>query len=180
MNLNVSIIPASGITIALTLAEEWVVNAIKTAVNSECVQIDGDLVVNKYDARITVDISISLTIIQNCSRCVVPLHVKLAGHEHLTYEPEVINTSPEITNIKQLEKIKEEIELHEDDMDIGWYSNGKLCVEDVLSETITLITPSRFHCDMKNTTRTKKGKCVKYKGDDEPLTYNPFANLDEL
>ena len=54
--------------------------------------------------------------------------------DNLFHQSAVTSILNEVLSIE-----REEIELHEDDMDIGWYSDGKLSLEDVLCEIITLI-----------------------------------------
>ena len=180
MDINVATIPPHGKSIDLSLHDDWVRQAFLLATDGECLSLDGNIDLQRHGTRITVTVVIAAVCLLECGRCLSQVQVTISGTQNLVYEPDVANPAPGATSFKQLKKIKEEIELFEDDMNVGWYNDGKLSLEQVLCEAGTLICPNRVFCNTDGVTRTKEGKCVTFKGDDEPLVYNPFANLDDM
>ena len=180
MDINVATIPPHGKNVGLSLSTDWTRQALFLATDGKCVSLNGNINLQRHGARITVTVSITAICVLQCGRCLTPLHVDISGTENLVYEPDVSNPAPGITNFNQLGKIKEEIELTVDEMNVGWYNDGRLNLEQVLCEAGALLSPNRVFCNTEGVTRKAKGECVTFKGDDEPLVYNPFANLEEL
>ena len=179
MVLTVSHIPHEGLNVPLSLEQEWTQKAIKEAFDGEVTEFGGQLHITAEGTRVCVSCELHATVVLPCSRCLCDLCVSIQGDDQLFYDPDV-SSGKAITSKKQLEKIKEEIELSADELDLGWYTHDRLALQDVLCEALILLCPPRIHCKMEGVTRQKEGECREYKGDDEPITYNPFANLDVL
>lgn len=74
-----------------------------------------------------------------CDRCGEPVQVQLETKETLRYQPEDPSVPPGAEH--------EEVELEEDDLDVGWYRDGTLSLADVVSEAIALALPMRNVCE---------------------------------
>ena len=74
-------------------------------------------------------------------------------------------------------ELEEEIELQRDDLDIGWYEDGKLDIKNVICEAIVLSFPSRIHCKMKFAQAPTTGDCYTPPEKEERTLENMFADL---
>ncbi|MBN2800149.1 MAG: DUF177 domain-containing protein [Deltaproteobacteria bacterium] len=82
---------------------------------------------------VTVTGSLSAAGISTCVRCGADTEVVVEGPVALTY-------------VKEPEETGESRELTEEEMDLGWYSEGTLEPLDVLSEAVALALPDRLVC----------------------------------
>lgn len=179
MEINVSTIPPHGKRIPLSLSVDWVCRSFEEGAEGKCTTLSGSILLENHQSRITVKVEFESTCVLECGRCLTPVRVQINGNQNLVYVPEV--KTPSVNpNTKHANKVHEEIELSEDDMNLGWYEDGRINVEQVFCEAVSLSSPNRVFCSTKGVTRITKGECVSFKGDDEPLVYNPFANLDEM
>ena len=179
MLIIVSQIPASGRLISLSLVEQWVQQACHTAFEGGATQLTGNMNITALGTQACVHCELVVECKVNCSRCMTELSCAVQVNEELLYEPDSLK-GDHVTSKKQLDKIKEEIELSAEDLEIGWYVNDRLDLQEVLTEAFILAIPNRMYCGMAGITRLIPGECRKFKGDDEPIVHNPFANLDVL
>ena len=98
-------------------------------------------------------------------RCAVDIEVLHEGVQILLFDP-MVEDAPE-----------EENELHEEDLDIGWYEEGKIDLAHVVCEAIVLDLPMVTHCDLDFVTKPNPQGCLVLEPPKENTLENLFADL---
>lgn len=137
--IRVGEIPSHGVhrTFALDDVSAIVAEAVDAQVSGFEARVD----VGVPDGSKSVDVQVTLDLqyATPCDRCGEAVEVRLESTETLRYQPEEPpRTSP---------SDPEEVELGEDELDVGWYRDGTLSLADVVSEAIALALPMRNACE---------------------------------
>ena len=98
-------------------------------------------------------------------RCAVGIEMLHEAVQELLFDP-MVEDAPE-----------EEHELHEEDLDIGWYEEGKIDLADVVCEAIVLDLPMVIHCDLDFVTKPNPQGCLVLEPRKENTLENLFADL---
>ena len=128
MKINVMTITAQGMTRSFS-TETWAMTAIEKALEGTVSEADIQVELERYDQRVVVDLRISFTGSCACMRCASPLGIRFSSQEELVYDP--------VENIQK----EEEEELDLDDLDLGWYEDGKIDLSVVICEEIIHTIP---------------------------------------
>ena len=91
--------------------------------------------VRKIHEKIIITGQVSVTLLLGCARCLTPYSEHLEEEFEIEYLPE-----PEF-QVKE-----EEIELHEADLDVSYYTGDSIALDDVLREQLLLLVPLQPLC----------------------------------
>ena len=143
---NVSRIPPHGVSIRLHIDTPSLVDVIEEMHGYDVEELTGQLLVCK-DERGEVSITGQLHVTFNaiCARCGRDIQWKNSGEVDLVYLPDPGGKG--MKNEKQLERIRQELELEYDSMDIGHYQNGRISILDAIGEHVFMELPSVLRCD---------------------------------
>jgi len=136
LRIRVEDIPTHGRTVQVELETEWARSAVATALEGQPDVLQGSVEVrpgsNATHARVVIALRASAP--SRCDRCGEAVSHGVELHSELLYQPE----SAEVSEV--------EVELGEDDLDVGWYRDGHLSLPDLLMEAVALELPSRVLC----------------------------------
>ena len=137
--IRVGEIPTGGVQRMLRLDE--VTTTVKAAVDAEVTGFEAQVAIGEPDGRKAVDVEVGLRLAYRtaCDRCGEPVEVQLESAETLRYQPDAPGSGGPSD--------PEEVELSEDELDVGWYTDGTLSLADVVSEAIALALPMRNACE---------------------------------
>lgn len=141
VDVRVGDIPATGVEVALSMSEPWVARTVEEAVGVEPDRLSGRLRAEPPDEGGIVDVAVSLVFEfpTDCARCGEPTTEVIDHSLSLRYSRGDSKPSQRHED--------EEIELKEDDLDVGWYRAGTLSLADALSEAVALALPMRSTCE---------------------------------
>ena len=115
--------------------------------------------------RVLVDVQYSFSGVCVCVRCASPINIRFSDGEDLAYDP-----------MEDIE-ITEEQELDIDELDLGWYEDGKIDLSVVLCEAIVLSLPAKMYCGLDIVPEKPKGDCYTSPVKEERRLENMFANI---
>ena len=138
------------------------IKSLRDLIDSDRNSIEIDL--DRYNKRIEARVQYTLTGIVLCSRCAQEIQTEYSGAESLLFDP-------------SMDTQEEEIELQGEDLDIGWYEDGKLDIPTVICEAIVLSFPQRIHCKMDIVQIPASGDCYTPPEKEERTLENMFADL---
>ena len=144
--------------------EDWVIAAFDDALDGSVKECSAQIELDRYNKRIEARVRYSLVGLISCSRCDQEIVVSYSGAESLLFDP-------------KSETEEDEVELQADDLDIGWYDDGKLDLKDVICETVVLSFPARIHCKMDIVRVQASGGCYEPPEKEERTLENMFADL---
>lgn len=124
-------------SIPFDLNEPWARKAVANGMDAAPSSLEGHLEVTRSGANVRVLGAISASATVQCARCTVPVTVAISGPIDLAYAPVVV---PEGGH-------PEEKQLEEDELDLGFYTDGVLDLSDVLSEAVALELPIQVVCE---------------------------------
>jgi len=125
-----------GHAVAAGLGDVWAVAAVSQAADA----IPSTLVVEVHlrhaHGRVFVDGAVMFSAMGACERCAEQVLLTLDVPVSLTYAPANANDVG-----------SGDVELHRDELDVGWFEHGQLDLAQVLSEAVALAMPSRLLCE---------------------------------
>lgn len=141
MRIRVDKIPAAGSKRAFGLTDEWAREAAALALEGAPSSLSGSIAVSPpvQHRSVEVEVAADAAAVGVCDRCGEAVDVSVHVQSTLRYLPANSGDSALSED--------EEIELAEDDLDLGWYEDGSLVLADVLTEALALATPSRILCE---------------------------------
>ena len=141
MRIRVEDIPAAGRQVTAALSDGWAREAARDALDAAPTTLEAEFRIRKgaRDRDAEVALRVRTTAPGSCDRCGEDLVWVLSFESDLRY-------SPEPTDVSEV-RAEEEVELEEDDLDVGWYRDGHLSLPDVLREAVALALPSRIVCE---------------------------------
>lgn len=163
MKINIMQVTERGMKLSCS-DEEWVVAAFDEALDGSIQECSAEIELDRYDKRIEARVRYSLVGRISCSRCDQEIEVGFSGAESLLFDPKT-------------ETDEEEVELQGEDLDIGWYDDGKLDLQDVICETVVLSFPARIHCKMDAVRVPANAGCYEPPEKEERTLENMFADL---
>ena len=163
MKINIMRITQRGMPFSFT-NEEWVVSALQEALEGTVKECSVNVELDRYEKRVEARTTYSLVGTILCSRCAQDIVIDVSGAETLLFEPFV-------------ESAEEEVELTGEDLDIGWYEDGKLDLNSVICEAAVLSLPTRVHCGMEIVRVRAQGNCYTPPEKEERTLENLFADL---
>lgn len=163
MKLNIMQITTKGKAYSFS-REDWVVSSLQEALGGTIEESQVQVELDRYDKRVEARVTYSLIGTVLCSRCAQDIQIAASGAETLLFEP-------------CLETQDEEIELEGEDLDIGWYEDGKLDLSSVICEAAVLSLPNRMHCSMEMVRVRAEGDCYVPPKKEERTLENLFADL---
>ncbi|MGC6508206.1 MAG: hypothetical protein ACON4U_07295 [Myxococcota bacterium] len=145
-SFNVSRIPPHGVSLRLHKETPALVKVLEEMHCYSVEALDGQLLVCKDDrGEVGVTGPLSITLGAVCARCGREIIWKNTAEVDLIYLPDPGGKG--MRNEKQLERIKQELELEYESMDIGHYQNGRISILDVIGEHVFMELPSVLRCD---------------------------------
>lgn len=163
MKINIMQVTERGMKFSLS-NEDWVRTAFDEALDGTLKECTAQIDLDRYDKRIEARIAYSLVGIVSCSRCDQDIEVSYSDAEVLLFDP-------------KLESQEDEVELVMEDLDIGWYEDGKLDLSDVICEAVVLSFPNRIHCKMDVVRVPASSGCYTPPKKEERTLENMFADL---
>ena len=142
---NVSRIPPHGVSIRIHKDTPNLVDVIEEMHGYAVEELKGQLLVC-MDERGEVSINGPLEVTFNaiCGRCGREIQWNNAGEVDLIYLPDPGGKG--MKNEKQLERIRQELELEYDSMDVGHYQDGRISILDAIGEHVFMELPSVLRC----------------------------------
>jgi uncharacterized metal-binding protein YceD (DUF177 family) len=127
-------IPRAGQTVRLGAPTSHDGTVVGTALEGEVRQLDGTLKVERSGSGVAVTVKAHALAVRPCDRCGAPVDLVVDVDERLAYEPQDDRLA------------HKEIELKDDDLDVGFLSGDGIETDDVLSEAFALAAPVRVTC----------------------------------
>lgn len=140
MRVRLDDISAGGRRVSAGLDDPWAADAVAEALDGRPTSFSATIRIAHPDSkgRVTVDLKADATAPGICDRCTEDIVFRYDLETSLVYVPEPTAPPP---------GEDEEVELSEDELDVGWYTDGHLNLSDILSEAFALELPSRIVCD---------------------------------
>lgn len=133
VRLVVEDIPAQGRSLRADLGTPWARRAASTALEAEPDELQVELEAERLGEMVFVSGTIRASAERECDRCRAAVQLEVDDEVELMFRPEPAPTQGEV-------------ELSTGELDVGWYEDGVLDAEAVLSEAIALGLPSRVVC----------------------------------
>ena len=164
MNVPVHHITEQGYTAAFK-DDSWLRDAAQQAIKGELVSLSANFSITRAQQRVAIDLSYHVHSKMPCMRCAHAITLKLKRAQTLYYEP------------MSQEDREEELELQEEDLDIGWDDDGKIDLGVVLCEAITLDLPMVIHCACDFVVEKNPEGCLQENKIEERSLENLFVDL---
>jgi uncharacterized metal-binding protein YceD (DUF177 family) len=157
LRLPVENLPTGGRIVAFSLADAWAKESAGVALETEPTALEGTLEVQRASDRpdaadlrragrlppglVGVLVRAEARGERACDRCTEPVQLALQVETPLSYLPLVPTEAPE----KSADEDEDEL-VEEEDLDVGWYTNGEIDLAAVLREALALALPVRVVC----------------------------------
>ncbi len=166
MKIIVMDITETGIFVTADASVGWARQGAAFALDGVPELLSVDLRLTREGERVRVCGSLSAQLDRACDRCLAPITLHVSGDVDLLYLPQ--STTDPV-----------ELQLSEDDLDVGWFDGRALDMGDVLSEQLTLWMPDRSLCDDPKVQRAVPGRCTPIAHDPGPelARHSPFSGL---
>jgi uncharacterized metal-binding protein YceD (DUF177 family) len=131
-------IPTAGREIPLSLRQPWAVDAATNALELRPDRLDGMITLQKATGKGVVRVGVRATASAEtaCDRCGEPCTLAADVDTVLLYAP----------SESEGKAFEGEIELDADELDVGWYTEGHIALDEVLQEALALALPPRVVC----------------------------------
>ena len=146
MKILVEGIPAPGREIPFGLSDPWAVEAATTSLDRPPARLSGSITLMRANANnpsgprgvVRVDVKADTGAPATCDRCGEECEFAVSTEAHLLYAPEESDGAAfdgiALPGADAGSPKRSEVELAEEDLDLGWYSKGELPLGDVLCE----------------------------------------------
>lgn len=167
MKITVSNIPDSvGLDVTVAPDKAWVRRAVERAIEAEG-DASGTLLFMREVSKVVVTGTLGVTSkALPCERCGEMVPVAYDVDVDLTYLP-----------VTQAPNAHIELELQEDDLDVGYYEDDEISVEDLVCEAIALELPARIECEDVAACDERTAKLIAERGAAGSPGDHPFAAL---
>ena len=132
MHIAIADLYAKPRRVRFTLADPWARAIAAAALEGELEQLSADWMLELDGVCVEVEGSLSFAGAGLCDRCDESVRIEESLQVHLAYVPEG--------------HVSDDPQLDCDELDVGWYRNNSISLDDVLSEAITLALPIRRVC----------------------------------
>ena len=134
MRIVVDTLPPSGKRVTIGHDTEWSSSLMNDLVPDGRGEVQGILSFVPLSSGVRVTGHLAAEADHQCERCGAITHLSFQAEVDLKYLPEM----PVADEV--------EVELTDDDLEVGWYVQGKVAVSDVVSEALALALPERLVC----------------------------------
>ena len=165
MKIPVHLITEQGYKKSVDHTQEWFVQAVQEALEGEVLSAKADFSLEREEDRVTATISYNIQAKITCMRCAVDIEMHHQGSNVLLFEPMA-------TDLRE-----EEREIQEEELEIGWYEEGKLDLINVTCEAIVLSLPMVMHCDLPFISKPNPDGCLVLEEPKDNTLENLFADL---
>lgn len=121
------------------LADAWAVGAAEVALDGAVAALSADLDVRRQHGLVFVRGAVSAEAPRACERCGEPVALRVDTDLDLAYAPAGPNSAQA--------EAPHDLELHADELDVGWYEGDEIDLADVLREALSLALPPRVVCE---------------------------------
>lgn len=140
MRIPVDAIPRTGRTVAITEHLGWARAAVASALEAEPTRLEGRIQIEPTTGpRVDLYATVSTSGMVDCDRCGERFPLLLDTEATLCYLPRVGADDTVASS-------DDEVELAEDELEMGWYSDGEIDLGDVVQELVALALPTRYVC----------------------------------
>lgn len=146
----------------------WVGLAAGRALELPISGFSGHLSLHRAKRVVEVEGELKVAAQATCERCGEDTTLDLAVPVDLTYEPAAA-PDPE----------DDELELDERELDVGFYNDGKLDLEDVVCEAVTLAMPPRVVCADTAACDARTAALLAERGESGSAAHPGFAALKQ-
>jgi uncharacterized metal-binding protein YceD (DUF177 family) len=166
LRLRIDELPADGLTVDLDGDLAWAVTAVSQALEGPVRSLEGSLRVLPVGEGVSVRGFASVEVLRGCDRCLTELRHRIEGEVDLWFDSARLEGD---TNVN----------LHEDELDVGFLDDGVLDLGAALGEFFVLEAPARLRCGDPSAARTEPGPCTLpvAPSADEPRVDPRFAAL---
>lgn len=180
MKIAIEGLPTGGRVVTFGLHDPWATAAAATSLERPPASLDGTIGLKRAsDSKVVVvDVKATAAAPATCDRCGEPCTLSLSADTRMLYAPEESSGAAfdGIAIDDPSAEVDGEIELRSDDLDLGWYKDGAIALDDVLCEVLSLEFPARVVCaDGAECDKRTDALLAASRGDD-----GPFAMLRGL
>ena len=139
MRVPVDGIPSAGRLVVFGMRDEWAMNAATVALDGPPSVLEGEVTLRPASDGGLVEVlgRVTARATATCDRCGEPCERVADTDVRLLYAPEAREDDAFDGG---------EIELDADDLDLGWYRDGSILLEEVLGEAMALALDARIRC----------------------------------
>lgn len=170
VRITVSNLPPNGARFAFDAAAPWALRATAIALDAEPRSLTGALVVVATGGRVDVTGHVAASAARVCERCGEDAVVVVDTDVVLAYEPAAAVD----------DDVDTDVELADSKLDLGWYENDTLNLEDVVCEAVLLGVPVRVVCDDVVACDARTADLLRSKGSSGDPAHGAFARLKNL
>ncbi len=144
MRIVVEELSVKGFDVAFTKADGWASASAGEALEGDVVALSGRMRFERSPRSIgkgqgvVVQVDADARVRRPCDLCGRDTEVDVDAHERMVFVPTGMDVEGTPT--------AGERELDEDELDVGWFADGVVLTEDVLSEALVLNAPPRVSC----------------------------------
>lgn len=144
MRIVVEELSVKGFDVAFTKADGWAAASAGEALEGEVVALSGRMRFERAPRAIgkgqgvVVQVDADARVRRPCDRCGRDTEFAVEAHERMVFVPTGMDVEGAPT--------AGERELDEDELDVGWFADGVVLTDDVLSEALVLNAPPRVSC----------------------------------
>jgi len=157
-SFNVRRIPVTGIPLGIHSKTPGLSESIQEMLGCDLLEIDAPIRIQSNNGLLKLNGQLSVKLGLYCARCGCEIHWRNTSEMTMLYAPDPGGKN--IRTEKQLEKIQMEVELENEDLDIGWYQDGRISILDAISEYLFMQLPSTIRCEMEGVSRMAEGECL--------------------
>ena len=133
MRIAIDTMQAGGRRVTAGLSDAWAAAAAGRALDGAPTALDVDVRFELRGPVVHVTGTVTAQASAPCDRCGEPVALEVSAPVHLAY-------------VREGQPSHGEAQLHEGDLDVGWFSGEAIDAGDVLSEATALALPSRIVC----------------------------------
>lgn len=157
-SFNVRRIPVTGIPLGIQANTPGLSESIQEMLGCELLEIDAPIRIQSNNGLLKLHGQLSVSLGLYCARCGSEICWNSSSAMTMLYAPDPGGKN--LRTEKQLEKIQMEVELENEDLDIGWYQDGRISILDAIAEYLFMQIPSTIRCEMEGVIRKTEGECI--------------------
>lgn len=132
LRIDVHSLTGEGRSVRADRSDAWANRAAAAALEANPTTVAAELSLRSVGGVVFVTGTVEAGAVRECDRCGEPVELSVSSDVDLAYA--------------SAESSHAQVELTSGDLDLGWFEDGVLALEDVLSEAIALDLPSRVLC----------------------------------
>jgi uncharacterized metal-binding protein YceD (DUF177 family) len=169
MRILIDHIPPDGQVVRIDSRSTWATDAARRALDAEPEGLEGELRVERKGHALEVTGPLAARAVRSCERCSEDVKLDLKVDAKLRYLPS-----------RKRDDADEDVELEEDELDVGFYEGSEIAMDDVLCEALALALPPRVACEDVPACDGRTAELLASKGSSGSPTHPGLAALKNL